>query len=380
MGWYKTGTISVSGTVVTGASTNWTDNKQGIGPGQALLIPAAGTVKMYEILRVDSATKLTLTSDAGTVAAGQVYAIMSFYTDSIPDFARRLSAQLSYYQSQMDGWQQIMTGTGSITLTAPDGSSVTVSSFKKLTDDMATKLDKSQNLNDLANKTTARSNLGLGSSAVRDAYSATGKLFSEGDYGLGGNTISGGNVNGNMIANESCGFYAGSINTPTATSYSGIKVKINDNVGFSMAVRQNRAFIQSTESGASMGWREVTMAAVSDITVKTDIVYGDGYSSWDNVGAMQPVTFLYKDDVNKSPRRGFIAQDLEKIDSQYIKKMNGGVDEEGKLREILTLDTNPLLMDALIVVKMLIEKDLERNREMELIKNELENLKIKASY
>lgn len=139
MAWYKTGTIAVSGTTVTGTGTNWLDNKMGIGPGQALLIPGSGTVKMYEVLRVDSATQLTLTSDAGSLAAGQAYAIMSFYADSVPDFARRLSTQLSYYQSQMDGWQQIMTGTGSVTLQAPDGTQVTISSFKKLTADMAGK-------------------------------------------------------------------------------------------------------------------------------------------------------------------------------------------------------------------------------------------------
>ncbi|ELY4780771.1 tail fiber domain-containing protein [Cronobacter sakazakii] len=140
--WYRSGTIAVAGKTVTGTGTNWTDNKMGIGPGQALLIPGAGTVKVYEISRVDSATQLTLNDDAGTVAAGQAYAIMSFYGDSVPDFARRLSAQLSYYQSQMDGWQEIMTGTGSITLEAPDGTQVTVSSFKKLTTDMAAKADK----------------------------------------------------------------------------------------------------------------------------------------------------------------------------------------------------------------------------------------------
>lgn len=140
--WYRSGTIAVAGKTVTGTGTNWTDNKMGIGPGQALLIPSAGTVKVYEIARVDSATQITLNDDAGTVAAGQAYAIMSFYGDSVPDFARRLSAQLSYYQSQMDGWQEIMTGTGSITLEAPDGTQVTVSSFKKLTDDMAGKADK----------------------------------------------------------------------------------------------------------------------------------------------------------------------------------------------------------------------------------------------
>ena len=137
MAWYTTGTIAVSGTTVTGTGTNWLDNKQSIGAGQALLIPGSGTVKMYEIASVTSATKLTLKTSPGTIAAGQAYAILSFYTDSVPDFARRLAAQLSYYQSQMDGWQQIMTGTGNVTLTAPDGTSVTISSFAKLTADVS---------------------------------------------------------------------------------------------------------------------------------------------------------------------------------------------------------------------------------------------------
>ena len=146
MAWYTTGTIAVSGTTVTGTGTNWLDNKQSIGAGQALLIPGSGTVKMYEIASVTSATKLTLKTSPGTIAAGQAYAILSFYTDSVPDFARRLAAQLSYYQAQMDGWQQIMTGTGSVTLTAPDGTSVTISSFSKLTSDIASAFQQRGNI------------------------------------------------------------------------------------------------------------------------------------------------------------------------------------------------------------------------------------------
>lgn len=142
MAWYTAGTIAVSGTTVTGKGTNWLDNKQSIGAGQALLIPGSGTVNMYEIASVTSATKLTLKTSPGTIAAGQAYAILSFYTDSVPDFARRLAAQLSYYQSQMDGWQQIMTGTGNVTLTAPDGTSVTISSFAKLTADVSSALPR----------------------------------------------------------------------------------------------------------------------------------------------------------------------------------------------------------------------------------------------
>ncbi|UZM70046.1 hypothetical protein OP861_15985 [Yersinia intermedia] len=133
MSWYGLGSIACSGTTVTGTGTKWKDNKLGIGAGQALLIPGSGTVKIYEIKSVDSDTKITLVSSPGTIAAGQAYAIMSFYTDSVPDFARRLSAQLSYYQSQMDGWQQILTGTGDITLTAPDNTTVVIPSMLKLT-------------------------------------------------------------------------------------------------------------------------------------------------------------------------------------------------------------------------------------------------------
>lgn len=137
MAWYKTGTVAVAATKVTGTGTNFLDAKFGIGPGQAFLLPASGTVKIYEIASVEDATHLTLTTTAGTVAAGAAYAVMSFYTDSIPDFSKRLAAQLGYYQSQMDGWQTIMTGTGAVSVTAPDGTVVNVSSFAKLTADIA---------------------------------------------------------------------------------------------------------------------------------------------------------------------------------------------------------------------------------------------------
>ncbi|MBU9830462.1 tail fiber domain-containing protein [Rahnella sp. FC061912-K] len=137
MAWYKTGTVSVAATKVTGTGTNFLDAKFGVGPGQAFLLPASGTVKIYEIASVEDATHLTLTTSAGTVAAGAAYAVMSFYTDSIPDFSKRLAAQLGYYQSQMDGWQTIMTGTGTVSVTAPDGTVVNISSFAKLTSDMA---------------------------------------------------------------------------------------------------------------------------------------------------------------------------------------------------------------------------------------------------
>ncbi|MGY6354032.1 tail fiber domain-containing protein [Citrobacter amalonaticus] len=397
-------TLTNNSDLVSGAGTSFSTE---LTAGDFIVVTVGGVPYTLPIKAVNSNTSLTLVSIyTGPTQSGAAWSAvprvaLNMVTAALVAQSAEALRGLNY---DKQNWQQVFSGTGTITVRLPDGteySGPAWNSFTSEVNSVKTALEgkASSGVNDditsLTGLTTAiginqggtgattqsgaRQNLGLGSSATRNAYSTTGDMLSVGDFGLGGNTILGGNSNGNMIANEACGFYAGTLNTPTGTSYSGIKVRINDAVGFSMAVRQNRAFIQSTESGASIGWREITMTAVSDITLKKEVVYGDGQASWNNVRAMQPVTFRYKDDVDESPRRGFIAQDLEKIDPQYIKKMNGGVDEDGKLKEIMTLDTNPLLMDALVVLKMLIDKDSERNRELELIRSELENLKGQAS-
>lgn len=162
MAWYRTGTIAAAkgSKTVTGTGTKWADNKQGIGAGQMLLVPGSGSVQAYEIASVKSDTELTLTDAVASDISGSAYAILAFYGNSYPDFARQLAAQLKYYQSQMDGWQEIMTGTGDVTLVAPDGTSVTISSMSELTTSVKSKLDKSQNLADVENKTTSLKNLG----------------------------------------------------------------------------------------------------------------------------------------------------------------------------------------------------------------------------
>ncbi|WP_074013763.1 tail fiber domain-containing protein [Candidatus Sodalis sp. SoCistrobi] len=146
MAWYKTGTLSIAANSkkATGHGTRWADNKQGIGPGQMLLLPGTGTVALYEIASVVSDTELLLVSGPPKAVKEASYAIVTYNGGSYVDFGRELSAQLRYYQRQMDGWQQIMTGEGEVTLEAPDGTQVTLSSFKKLTADIASKVDKSE--------------------------------------------------------------------------------------------------------------------------------------------------------------------------------------------------------------------------------------------
>ncbi|AHF77884.1 Putative phage tail protein [Sodalis praecaptivus] len=169
MAWYKAGTINAeeSSTVVTGTGTQWANNVYGIGPGQILLVPGSGSVRAYEIQAVDSNTQLRLVTSPGEALTDQPYAILSFYVDSVPDFARRLSAQLAFYQSQLDGWQQILTGAGDITLTAPDGTQVTIKSMAEITDSINdkigsdvfnTELDKKADKTELDGKASAGDN------------------------------------------------------------------------------------------------------------------------------------------------------------------------------------------------------------------------------
>ena len=112
--------------------------------------------------------------------------------------------------------------------------------------------------------------------------------------------------------------------------------------------RASRAFIQTNEGGSAEGWREITTTAVSDLSLKSDVEYGDGSESLANISAMKPVTFRFTRDKSGHQRHGLIAQDLEQIDPQYIRRVNGAINEDGSLREILTW-TQTVVMDALVV-------------------------------
>ncbi|WP_197091739.1 pyocin knob domain-containing protein [Serratia oryzae] len=144
--WYRSGTIALvqNSTTVTGTGTQWNNPVYGVAPGQMLLVPGAGTVVMHEIQRVVSDTQITLaTPYTGSAATGQQYAIVTALVGSVADFSRQLSVLVSQWQSQLDGWQQILSGTGDVKLTAPDGSTVTVKSQAALTAAINDTLNKS---------------------------------------------------------------------------------------------------------------------------------------------------------------------------------------------------------------------------------------------
>ncbi|BDH46376.1 hypothetical protein TUM12370_24200 [Salmonella enterica subsp. enterica serovar Choleraesuis] len=179
MSMYETGTITAAknSTTITGSGTAWLDKKFGISPQCVLVIRGAGTVDMYAIQRVDSNTQLTVTRPIATAVTGAGYGIIVAESMSVQAWANQLAASSNYTQSLLDSIQTVMTGTGSVVLTAPNGQQTTVSSFKKLTDDM-------------------------------------GKKLESGDFGLGTDITEGTNVPGwgvvsNTLARMPTGFYNG---------------------------------------------------------------------------------------------------------------------------------------------------------------------------
>ncbi|MDX7852996.1 hypothetical protein [Aeromonas caviae] len=124
--WYRAGTISVTNgsKKITGFGTLWKTSVLKPDKGHAFQGPDG---RIYELDYVESDTVLYLvTAYLGPTATGQAYAIDVTRTSTIPALSREISAFSAYAQGQYDSWQKVLTGTGMVTLTAPDGQQVQV--------------------------------------------------------------------------------------------------------------------------------------------------------------------------------------------------------------------------------------------------------------
>ena len=143
MSMYETGTVTgVAGaTTIIGTGTAWTNRKFGISPASTIAIFSPGKVDLYAISRVDSDTQLTVTRSITAGFSNSAYGILVAETQIITYWANQLTAALAYTQDTMSALNRIMTEDGTVTVTAPNGQDVTISSFKKMTSDISNKLD-----------------------------------------------------------------------------------------------------------------------------------------------------------------------------------------------------------------------------------------------
>ncbi|EPR7010580.1 phage tail protein [Enterobacter hormaechei] len=184
---YNTGTIAINGNTATGTGTNWTAPASQIRVGQTLFV-LSNPVQLFQITAINSATSLTVTPAASPALSGQKYGILVTDSLSVDGLAQSMSQLINEYDENIGAWETFATTSANqnITITI-NGTAVTIPGIGKLAQKGSNgAVPIGQGGTGATNDADARSNLGLGSSATRDAYSSTGQMLSRGDFGLGG--------------------------------------------------------------------------------------------------------------------------------------------------------------------------------------------------
>ncbi len=159
-------TLTNNSPTVTGVSTTFSTE---LAAGDFIVVTVGGVPYTLPVKTVNSNTSLTLVSNYnGPTQSGAAWsaiprAAMNLVTAALVAQSAEALRGLNY---DKQNWQSIFSGTGNVTVTLPDGSSWTGPAWSSITTALNGKLDKSQNLNDLADKASSRSNMGLGSVAT----------------------------------------------------------------------------------------------------------------------------------------------------------------------------------------------------------------------
>ncbi|WP_421311993.1 hypothetical protein [Aeromonas veronii] len=132
--WERRGTVTVTqdSNIVTGVGTYWTDAQNGPQVGNTFYGPDG---QAHEVSVIRSATELWLADDyKGATATGVPYQIDTTRVDSVPGLASRVAAVLGFAQGQYDNLDKWTQGgvDEDVTLTSPNGESVTVPSLPKM--------------------------------------------------------------------------------------------------------------------------------------------------------------------------------------------------------------------------------------------------------
>lgn len=119
-------------------------------------------------------------------------------------------------------------------------------------------------------------------------------------------------------------------------------IQPNGNVVFRWLQSSSETAISTT------AYTTLQNAGTSDINLKHVNGDLDVGLSLANIDAMSFKRFYYLDDEDQTERRGIIAQDIERIDPEYVHS----AEQTGKM----TIDLNPLVMDALAAIQALSRK------------------------
>lgn len=183
---YSTGTISINGNTATGSGTNWTAPASQVRAGQTIIV-MSNPVQMFQISSVNSATSMTVTPAASPALSGQKYGILVSDNISVDGLALAMSQLIKEYDENIGAWETFATTSANQNITVTiNGTSLSIPALGKLLQKGSNgALPVNQGGTGATNAADARTNLGLGSSATRNAYSSSGDILSVGDLGLG---------------------------------------------------------------------------------------------------------------------------------------------------------------------------------------------------
>ncbi|MCG7367990.1 hypothetical protein MHZ90_17925 [Pantoea sp. ACRSH] len=179
-------TLTNNSTSVTGSETSFTTELKA---NDFIVAVVGGVTYTLGVQSVNSATSVTLINAyGGPTTSGLAWnavanaALVGITAQLAADVAKSIRG----LNLDKANWQQVYSASGNITVTLPDGSQYSGPSWNSVVNSVSGKVDKSQNLGDLADKSaawknlidgrtaaTARTDLGLKSLALQDQIDRT---------------------------------------------------------------------------------------------------------------------------------------------------------------------------------------------------------------
>lgn len=263
---YNSGTIAINGNTATGTGTNWTAPASQVRAGQTIMV-MSNPVQLFQITSINSATSLTVTPAASPALSGQKYGILITDSLSVDGLAQSISQLIKEYDENIGAWESFATTSANQNITVTiNGTPVTIPGIGKLlqkgTNGAAAVKDGGTGATNAAD---ARSNLGLGSSATKDAQSSTtdttsGAVLINGAWGLGVGGVN--SISWSDLARQGrSSFVSSSVDSPLAsTLFFGLNASHHSDNGYAaqFAARGAFGFYWRTREATNFNiWRKV---------------------------------------------------------------------------------------------------------------------------